>query len=292
MKSTYAAGNDDVYSGFETDFDVTKERAFFDWMQRQKTYFGELMGPQQKADFERAFELADNEQRREMLEGLRQLSAVAQPELLKSFSHTEHCLMAKTENPELTAMTSHMVKIKTLGTAPPMIRTEDLPPPGHKMPPDAFRGGNNSTARQQQQQRPASAASRVDLSFTSPLGAKQMQQQKQQQQASPLSRPGSAAGFYPSKGGRPATPTGPEKTSPLSLMAERQASLMMEGGVRQRPASATGHSLGGAKVANKQKTVKIETFQSKVCRVFHSGNVSKEHVIKMHSNFHTALKAT
>ena len=237
MKSTYAAGNDDIYAGFETDFEVTKERAFFDWMQRQKTYFGELMGQQQKAEFERAFEMADNVQRREMLEALRQLSAVAQPELLKSVSHREHCLMAKTENPELTAMTSQMVKVKTLGVAPPRIRNEDLPLPGERMPPDAFRGGNN-TARPPPQ-RPATA-SLVDLKFTSPTA-------KHQPLASDSSRPGSAAGFYP-RGARPGTPSqaaafSERMSRPLSAMAERQQHVSGVG--RQRAASAAGSTRGG-----------------------------------------------
>lgn len=42
MKSTYTAGNEDVVS-YDLGFDVTKERAFHDWMLKQKTYYGDLL---------------------------------------------------------------------------------------------------------------------------------------------------------------------------------------------------------------------------------------------------------
>ncbi len=88
MKSTYAAANEDTYPSFVTDFDSTKERMFFEWMLKQKTYFGDLMTPEMRADFEKAFAAATTEEKREMLEGLRQAVAVAQPDLIRSHSQT------------------------------------------------------------------------------------------------------------------------------------------------------------------------------------------------------------
>ena len=273
MKSTYAAANDDVYAEFKTDFDTTKERAFFEWMQRQKTYFGELMQPAERAEFERQFEAADVDRRREMLEGLRQLTSVIRPDTIKSHSQTMHCPMAKTEDPELTAMTSEMTKIKTLGTAPPIIRTEDLPPPGQKMPPEAFRGVGatfggaraGAAGGKSLPPRPASATSRVDLSFSGAAAPAQQSSFPQSQ------RPSSVAGQH--HRARPGTPSGlgaggwggsgpsgngpPESMRPLSAMAQRQAQQLNGG----RPSSA--RPAARPKPA-KQKTVDIETFKSKV----------------------------
>ena len=245
MKSTYAAGNDEVYAGFTTDFDITKERAFHEWMLRQKTYYGDLMQPAQRAEFERAFAAASTEQRREMLEGLRQLSAVARPDALKSVSQVDHCAMAKSENPELTAMTMEMVRIKTMGHTPAVVHTEDLPPPGQRMPPDAFRGGAaTSTAEKAQQSsvRPTSACglSRVDLALGS-MAAEPRPSSARPHVSRAVVRPGSGRS------------NPPEAMRPLSAMAHRQLSGL------QRPGSAA--PLGRAA---KPKTVAIETYQSKV----------------------------
>jgi hypothetical protein len=233
MKSTYTAANNDTYPHFVTDFDATKERTFFDWMQRQKTYYGELMTPEKRLEFEKVFEAADVAKKREILESLRQVTSVVRPDSLKSHSQDVHCMMAKTEDPVLTAMTSHMVKVKTMGSAPPIIRSEDLPPPGQKMPPGAFYG--NTMEKKASVQRPASAGAVINLSFGN-------------EKAASTERPSSAWAMRggSSGGGRPSSGT--------------QGQRPQSRGTMTRPLSG---SLSGLRDSKPVK-VSIETHKSKV----------------------------
>ncbi|GAX76536.1 hypothetical protein CEUSTIGMA_g3982.t1 [Chlamydomonas eustigma] len=256
MKSAYTAANNDTYPSFVTDFDATKERKYFEWMVTQKTYYGDLLPPEKKAEFERAFDEASLEKKREILEGLRQVTAVVKPDSIKSQSQAIHRPMTRTEDPVLLAMTSEMIKVKTMGLAPPIIHAEDLPPPGQRMPPDAFRGEvslGSSLVRKpgMMKQRPASAAPGLSTQTL------QLSGREDGAEASVRTRPASAAGWGSRSPGHPSG-TIPETMRPLSAMAQRQAQQLNGQKISK------DYLFGNNSTSERPKTMKIETFASKV----------------------------
>ncbi|KAG1674204.1 hypothetical protein FOA52_013824 [Chlamydomonas sp. UWO 241] len=135
MQSTYNAGNDDAVDPSTVKaVEAAKEKAFFAWMVKQKTYYGDLMKKLPQEDLEALAGGASLEKKREILDCLRQMYAVAQPNAMKSVSHTDFKLMARVEDEALTAMMMEMVRLKTMGHPPPVIRAEDMPKPGGPVP--------------------------------------------------------------------------------------------------------------------------------------------------------------
>ncbi len=160
-------------------------------------------------------------------------------------------MMAKTEDPVLTAMTAEAVKVKTMGRAPPVVQLDDLPPPGQRMPPDAFRGGPTASqlkkGQQKQQRRPATANAKVELhrqTFRSNSAQKQRPATAQQQRGSIL-----------------------EMVRPLSSMAQRQVQ-QLNGGQPSPTMSQTRRPLSAAamfgELSLEKEKKEIDTFKSNV----------------------------
>ena len=66
-------------------------------------------------ELEAKFQEGNLEEKRVILGTLRTLAAVSRPDLDKSHSQAEHCLMAKTDDPELNAMMKEQTRVKTFG---------------------------------------------------------------------------------------------------------------------------------------------------------------------------------
>jgi hypothetical protein len=75
---------------FKTESDVTKEKAYFKWMQRQQTYYGDLLKKGKHPGVDAILERGTLEEKRELLEALRQAAAVARPEMQVSHSQATH----------------------------------------------------------------------------------------------------------------------------------------------------------------------------------------------------------
>ncbi|KAG2488316.1 hypothetical protein HYH03_013166 [Edaphochlamys debaryana] len=115
-KTTYNRVNDEVVQ-FRTGTDAVKEREFFKWMLRQKTYFGDLLTKAKAANLESIFEVADEEQKRDILQALRQAHAVADPDQVRSHSQSVHTEMKSIQDPELEAQLKETTKYRTMGGA-------------------------------------------------------------------------------------------------------------------------------------------------------------------------------
>mmetsp|Transcript_23489 Transcript_23489/g.51554 ORF Transcript_23489/g.51554 Transcript_23489/m.51554 type:complete len:728 (-) Transcript_23489:764-2947(-) len=291
MKSTYTSSNEDVVKEV-TNFDVLKEQAFFEWMQKQDTYYGDLLTKLKKEDMRKLFSAGSLEERREILEALRQVYAVVQPDHLKSHSQSVHRPMVRTEDDQLLLLLREQTKLKTMGRPPPVVRPEDLPPPGQSMPPLVL-----PTAQQMHQQsirerddasgsegagpavqhhwvaneegrgmpvrtlsgtklppRPSTSARQVDLVF-----------QPNAQLGRPLSRPGTPSGNKVFK--RPGSASGPaangqDTLKPLSTLVTQQAGRL--NGQRPATAQAAFGASPRASVPKVDARSMIETQKSKV----------------------------
>ncbi|PNG99560.1 hypothetical protein TSOC_014658 [Tetrabaena socialis] len=84
-------------------------------MLRQKTYYGDLLSKSKAADLEAMMAGASDEQKREILETLRRLHAVADPPQLKSHSQTIHYDVRRMEDPELLAKLREHTRSRTMG---------------------------------------------------------------------------------------------------------------------------------------------------------------------------------
>lgn len=119
MKSTYNAGNDSaVDTGMVKALEADKEAAFFKWMRKQKTYYGELLTAENKEGIEAATDGADLQHKRDILNCLRQAYAVARPEAIKSLSHSSYQPVAKAEDEQLKHMLMDMVSWGSVRTVP------------------------------------------------------------------------------------------------------------------------------------------------------------------------------
>ncbi|KAG2441694.1 hypothetical protein HXX76_003310 [Chlamydomonas incerta] len=114
MRTTYNTTNDEVCK-LETTTDKVREQEFFKWMQRQKTYYGDLLARAKAQDLESVLAVADDEQKREILNALRQLHAVVDPDQIRSHSQAVHCAMRGIPNYELEAKLKEYTKRKTMG---------------------------------------------------------------------------------------------------------------------------------------------------------------------------------
>lgn len=72
MRTTYASTNDEVHPG-RSATDELREREFFKWMRKQRTYYGDLLARAQREDLESFLEVANDEQKRDILQALRQV---------------------------------------------------------------------------------------------------------------------------------------------------------------------------------------------------------------------------
>eukprot|EP00198_Chlamydomonas_reinhardtii_P008874 XP_001698211.1 flagellar associated protein [Chlamydomonas reinhardtii] len=114
MRTTYNTTNDEVCK-LETTTDKVREQEFFKWMQRQKTYYGDLLARAKGQDLESVLAGADDDQKREILNALRQLHAAVDPDQIKSHSQAVHCEMRGIQNLELEAKLKEYTKRKTMG---------------------------------------------------------------------------------------------------------------------------------------------------------------------------------
>ncbi|KAG2451867.1 hypothetical protein HYH02_003643 [Chlamydomonas schloesseri] len=114
MCTTYNRTNDEVCK-LETTTDQVREQEFFKWMQRQKTYYGDLLARAPGQDLESVLSVADDEQKRDILNALRQLHAVVDPDQIKSHSQAVHCDMRGIQNLDLEAKLKEFTKRKTMG---------------------------------------------------------------------------------------------------------------------------------------------------------------------------------
>lgn len=83
--------------------------------QRQKTYYGDLLARAKGQDLESVLAVADDDQKREILNALRQLHAAVDPDQIKSHSQAVHCEMRGIQNLELEAKLKEYTKRKTMG---------------------------------------------------------------------------------------------------------------------------------------------------------------------------------
>lgn len=135
MKSTYTASNDQLNGPRGSLYsDVISEEGLHKWVIKQKTYYGDLLTEDKAKELEAKFQEGNLEEKRVILGTLRTLAAVSRPDLDKSHSQAEHCLMAKTDDPELNAMMKEQTRVKTFGNPTRMVHTSDLPAIGEPFP--------------------------------------------------------------------------------------------------------------------------------------------------------------
>ncbi len=72
MRTTYTSTNEEVHPG-RSATDELREREFFKWMRKQRTYYGDLLARAKREDLEAFLEVADDEQKRDILQALRQV---------------------------------------------------------------------------------------------------------------------------------------------------------------------------------------------------------------------------
>ncbi|GFR52674.1 hypothetical protein Agub_g15298 [Astrephomene gubernaculifera] len=122
MRTTYNTVNDEVVRP-RTEADATREREFFKWMRRQKSYFGDLLTKAKAQDLDSILEVADDEQKRDILEAFRMLHAVAEPCFDRTRSHSQavHCPMSRMDD-GLDAKMALNTKLRTMGAVDSMRR--------------------------------------------------------------------------------------------------------------------------------------------------------------------------
>lgn len=123
LRSVYDITNDEVYQdpgppSARGGAQPPGEAGFFRWLARQRTYYRGLFkeGVQPAIDQKLLIHGQHG-----TLDALRQLSAVARPDLLISHSQATHHPMRTCEDPELTALIRERTRIRTMGFPPPQI---------------------------------------------------------------------------------------------------------------------------------------------------------------------------
>ncbi|KXZ52604.1 hypothetical protein GPECTOR_9g649 [Gonium pectorale] len=116
MRTTYNSTNDEVVR-YRTDAEAIREREFFKWMLRQKSFYGDLLSKASAKDLEALMHAASDEQRREILEALRSAHAVADPCFDRTRSHSQavHCEMRRLEETQPLSRLQMNTKLRIMG---------------------------------------------------------------------------------------------------------------------------------------------------------------------------------
>ncbi|GLI58410.1 hypothetical protein VaNZ11_000112 [Volvox africanus] len=116
MRTTYNTLNDEVVK-FKTDAEAVREREFFKWMQKQKSFYGDLLSKDKIKDLDEVLANATDEQKHEILQALRTTHAVADDCFDRTRSHSQavHCPMRRMEDETVEAMRRSYNKVRNTG---------------------------------------------------------------------------------------------------------------------------------------------------------------------------------
>lgn len=114
-RTTYETFNGQVHSGND-DYIRRRNEAFAAWVRRQRTYYGDLVKPEQAAFIDRVLAEGSVEEQQQVIGLFRSLYIAADQDSKKPHSHVEHRKMIKTEDPELTRLVKEQNKLRNFGT--------------------------------------------------------------------------------------------------------------------------------------------------------------------------------
>ncbi|GLC43693.1 hypothetical protein PLESTM_001505300 [Pleodorina starrii] len=115
-RTTYNSLNDEVVK-YRTDAEAVREREFFKWMAKQKTFYGDLLTKDKIKDLETLLAGASDEQKHEILATLRTTHAAADFAFDHTRSHSQgvHLPMQRTEDPATEALRRAHNKVRNMG---------------------------------------------------------------------------------------------------------------------------------------------------------------------------------
>ncbi|EFJ48129.1 hypothetical protein VOLCADRAFT_117641 [Volvox carteri f. nagariensis] len=116
LRTTYNTVNDEVVK-FKTDAEAVREREFFKWMQKQKSFYGDLLSKEKTKDLDQLLAGATDEQKHEILQVLRTLHAASDDCFDRTRSHSQgvHCPMRRMEDEATEAMRRTHNKVRNMG---------------------------------------------------------------------------------------------------------------------------------------------------------------------------------